>query len=118
MSVTEKPALPTIASVDRADAHVGKLMSDLEGITMAVERFAGDDVSLEDAVFMTEAGIAVGQPRRDAEPATFARLLVFADELLGDTEQIAELAQRLRSALLLSYREAVIEGGAEEARDG
>jgi hypothetical protein len=112
--------LPAISVVDRADNYAGLLLSELDSITSAVERFAGEEVSLEDAVFLDRHGIALDEEEvRNADPALIARLLVFANELEVDAETIREDAARLRTALLAIYRENVYElSGRRRMRGG
>jgi hypothetical protein len=101
--------LPRISDVDRVNAKLGSVMSDLDVLASNVAAFFTDDVSHDDAVFMERAGIAVDEKQRHADPATIARLLVFADETLNDLETIRDYALRLRRDLLVAYREFVLE---------
>ena len=49
--------LPAISAFDAADDKLASFMSDLGMIRSNVARFAGDDVSLDDAVFLKRSGI-------------------------------------------------------------
>jgi hypothetical protein len=101
--------LPRISDVDAADNKLGSFMSDLDSLTSDVETFSRDAVPLDDADFLHRASIAYEDRERHADPATIARLLVFADEGLEVAGRIREDATRLRKALLAIYREQVIE---------
>lgn len=102
--------LPPISAVDEADHKLGSFISDLDHLRSEAERFAGESVSLDDAVFLNHAGVEIDEPPREADPALFARLLVFANETIEDAEHIAEDARKLRSALLDAYRYLLIDG--------
>jgi hypothetical protein len=103
--------LPAISAVDAADEKIGSFLSDLDMITSDVAIFAGDEMPLADAVFMSKHGIKIptGRPRH-ADPATIARLLVFANEIVDDADSIKRDAEKLREALLSIYRNHVIDG--------
>jgi hypothetical protein len=117
-SIPLKP-LPTISAVDRADNHLGMLLSDLDWMSSHIERFADEEVSLEDAVFRTDNGIDVDEAPRHVDPAIIARLLVFANELEVDAEAIREYAGRLRASLLSIYRQHLVEpSGRRRMRGG
>ena len=111
MSTTTTPAvrLPPISEVDRADEKLGSFKSDLDSIRSQTKVFAGNDVSLEDATFLSKTGVEFAERPRSTDPATIARLLVFADEVLDDVEDIREDAKKLRQDLLWAYRMFVIE---------
>ena len=110
MSSTASTALylPKISEVDAADHTIGAFKSDLDKFKSAAETFVRF-VSLNDGMFLEKAGIEVREQRRNADPAIIARLLVFADEVLDDVDQIREDALALRRDLLTAYREFVIE---------
>jgi hypothetical protein len=111
MSTTLKrlKPLPTISQVDRADDHLGLLLSDLDWMTSDVASFSDSTERMDDAVFLSRHGIADDPEHRYVEPATIARLLVFADELEGDAEALREYAVRLRGSLLWIYRQHIFE---------
>jgi hypothetical protein len=108
-SSTEQRSLPAISVVDRADDHLGRLLSDVDAMTSAVESFVGDGMPLHDFLFLRQSGIAIEDSPRHPDPATLARLLVFANELADDAKAIEDYAQRLRAALLTTYRECIID---------
>jgi hypothetical protein len=103
--------LPSISDVDRADDKLAGFISDLDAFaSRAHEKYVSAGVSLEDAAFMVESGIAVEPSDAAAsDPAVIARLLVFADEVIDEVELIEQRAIALRHALLVGYRETVIE---------
>jgi hypothetical protein len=111
--------LPAISAVDRADEHLGLLLSDLDWMTSDVASFAGESVSLDDAVFLMSHHIEVGEPERHVDPAIIARLLVFANELESDAESIREYSNQLRDSLLSIYRQRLCEpSGRRRMRGG
>jgi hypothetical protein len=67
---------------------------------------------------MDRAGIAVDEKRRYADPATIARLLVFADDTLEDLERIRCDAEKLRRDLLWVYRDCVMESSGRRQMRG
>ena len=101
--------LPGISEVDDADGKLGSLLSDLDVFVRATEQFSGDDIPLEEALFLDKSGIAFENAPRHVDPAVIARLLVFAEEALDDAEKIRDQPESLRSALLSIYRNYVIE---------
>ncbi|MGH2921824.1 MAG: hypothetical protein ACRDKU_07160 [Gaiellaceae bacterium] len=106
--------LPQISEIDEADDLAARFGSALDDFTTRAEKYIGNDVKLDDAAFLLANGIAVDERPRHADPALFARLLVFADDALDEAERIAEDARRLRRALLVGYREFVIDGRRRE----
>jgi hypothetical protein len=109
--------LPSISEVDVADDAIGKFLSDLDWFASAAEKFRGDDVSLEDHVFMDRNGIEFENAPRHVDPAIIARLLVFADEAIDDADKIKRDAERLRGELLTIYRGFVIERSRQRRSD-
>jgi hypothetical protein len=101
--------LPRISDVDTADEHLGRFMSALDSFASEVDAFSRDPVPLDDAHFLFKAGIEYEHRERHADPATIARLLVFADEVLDNLEYVRAEATRLRKALLTIYRYQIIE---------
>ncbi len=104
--------LPTISAVDEADELACTLMSSLDQLAAAAERFAGDDVP------RNESGIPLEEPPpRHVDPAVVARLLVFSNQLEGDIDTIGEYTERLRDALLRAYVELVRESSPHRETD-
>jgi hypothetical protein len=112
--------LPAISDVDRADDHLGHLLSDLDSLTSEIERYAGETVPIGDHVFLSANGIAPDdEPDEYVDPAIIARLLVFANELEEDGETVLDYGRRIRGSLLWIYRERVFEpNGRSRARGG
>jgi hypothetical protein len=111
--------LPAISDVDRADDHLGHLLSALDSLTDEIEHYA-EGAHIEDYVFLTGNGIAPDdEPDEYVDPAIIARLLVFANELEEDGEAVVEYGRRIRGSLLWIYRERVFEpNGRSRARGG
>lgn len=113
-TTTRLRSLPPISKVDHADSHLGLFLSDLDSLTSEVERFAYET---DDAAFLAIHGIASDEGKRVVDPATVARLLVFADELETDAKAVLDYGQKLRAALLSVYRENILEpSGRREMR--
>jgi hypothetical protein len=112
---TTASGLPSVAEIDAADDKLGEFLSDLDWFTSSAARLAGPAVPLADAVFMCKAGIAFSdRVPFEYDEASFARLLVFANEIETDAERTKEDAAKLRAALLSIYREHVIEGHSDD----
>jgi hypothetical protein len=109
VATRELTFLPSISTVDEADDLLARFLSRLEDFAVTAESFGSDPVSLEDAHFLDRAGIDFEHRERIADPATIARLLVFADETLDDADTVRREAARLREALLVIYRYLVID---------
>jgi len=111
--------LPSISVIDAADEKMGSFLSDLDDFTSSVKALASNSVPLQDAVFMSKAGIDFEEPPTYIDPALVARLLVFTDEILADDlDTLRRDAESLRSDLLWIYRMQVIEpSGRRDARE-
>jgi hypothetical protein len=109
MAAVKPPGLPSIADVDAADQHLGAFMSELDWFVTQTKRLEGDDLPVEDYVFLLKAGVDWPDYEIAIEPETFPRLLVFANQLEGDAEKIKEDAAELRRHLLNAYQEYVTE---------
>jgi hypothetical protein len=103
--------LPAIHEVDAVDNQLGSFMSDLDQLAYTVDRLAGgDSPPQEEVIRLVRAGLPLPEaPSVHFDPAAFARLLVFADELTRDAEAIKDDASDLRSSLLSLYRDEAIE---------
>ena len=106
--------LPSISEVEEADERCGLFMSSLDALASSVEALSSNDHSHEDEWFAEKNGIELEHRPRYISPATLARGLVFADEVLDDLDVIRENATKLRAALLRLYRYKVIEPSGRE----
>ena len=61
--------LPGISEVDDADRKLGSLLSDLNVFVRAAQQFDGDDLPLEDALFLDKSGITFENAPRHVDPA-------------------------------------------------
>ena len=103
-------ALPSVEEVDAVDEKLGSFLSDLDDFASRVQGLVEPAKSLEDCSFLVRAGIAVGdEAPSNLDPAVFARLLVFADELLGDAQHITDYAAKMGQNLLWIHREVVLD---------
>jgi hypothetical protein len=108
--------LPSIHEVDEADNQLGSFLSDLDHLVSTVKTLAGGDLSLEEATRLVEVGKPLPHHHLHIDPAVFARLLVFADELERVAQSVKKDAGELRFSLLSLYRFEVIEKGGPQPR--
>ena len=112
-STTERP-LPNGAEVDLADYKIGSVMSDLDSIRSALERCAGDTISLREYRYREAEGIALPEsPGYD--PDELARLVVFATDVLADVETIRDDARAIQETARHLYHEQAYDDRAHRA---
>lgn len=118
-TATRVPRLPTLNDIEEADNKLGSFMSSLDWFTSEAEAIdKGREIPLDVAAAMIRNNVEFEDSfPYEHDDKTFARLLVFADELLNDAESIERDAHRLRQALLGIYLHQVNPGG-EVARGG
>lgn len=107
--MSEALTLPPVADVDAADHKLASFCSDLDAFVMKVEKLAGGTISLADAALAKTAGVELEEQEVDVDRAACARMLVFAEETVGDAKEMQKLAERLRRALVSVYRFEVLE---------
>ena len=103
-------SLPTLEEVEATDHKLGSALSDLDDFAHRVERMCGDTQSVDDYAFMVTAKVTLPSEPIAYDGERFARLLVFADELVEDAERLRKDAERLRAHLLQLYRSEVTDG--------
>ena len=105
MPASPTPTLPSRSELELADYKIGSFLSDLDSMLSAVKGLSPNSITVEEYLRLTEAGeeLPATPPLDEAE---LARIVVFATEVLGDAERIAELAQALQREAAALHREA------------
>jgi hypothetical protein len=110
---TEIVSRPTVEEIEAADNRSAGLLSDLDHFKTLAEKYVEADsvTELDDETLKAwlVGGIVPPTTPRDFDADAIARLLVFADDMLGDLPTIEQDARAIRDAALTAYRHYVIE---------
>ncbi len=101
--------LPSVDEINLADDQLAAAKSALDDFTSRAQAFVGLVETIPEGVTLEDFIADQAATEREVDVEALARLLVFADELLEDADDIRAYAIALRQHLLTSYRSYVLE---------